>query len=219
MGHDYWEERWANGQTQWQKNEINPHWQNHASHFANINKKILVPLCGQALELLWFKERSREVWGVEFVEQAIIDFLRLHQLDFEICSFEGLKLYKAGNLNLVCANIFELKKDILRSTFDLIYDRGSMAALPAALRSDYVRVLKWVLADNGEIFLNISERDGDHTEMGPPYSVPENEIVEKYGMWELEKLLAEPEDITIAELYQAGIKKSMRLLYKIKKKI
>ena len=72
---EYWERRWATNQTGWHRQNFNDlltkHWPNIN---AAVNGKVLIPLCGKSLDMLWFADIGYNVTGIELAPTAIKEF-------------------------------------------------------------------------------------------------------------------------------------------------
>jgi len=53
---EYWDGRWKANESPWHKNDTNNFLVNHFSHVTKIKNpaRILVPLCGKAVDMKWF---------------------------------------------------------------------------------------------------------------------------------------------------------------------
>ena len=75
MEQSFWAGRWEEGMTGFHEGRVNP---NLAKYFERVgagsDAHVLVPLCGKAVDVMWLAERVGRVTGVEFVEQAVLEF-------------------------------------------------------------------------------------------------------------------------------------------------
>ena len=68
---NFWESRWKNGQTGWHNSVINEHLHTHHQVlFQEDNPKVLVPLCGQSLDMAWLHQQGASI-GVDLVKQPL----------------------------------------------------------------------------------------------------------------------------------------------------
>ncbi|MDP6963217.1 MAG: thiopurine S-methyltransferase, partial [Planctomycetota bacterium] len=90
MNTKYWKQRWADGRTGWHRDDVNPHLIEYWSRLGVASSsKVLVPLCGQSLDLHWLADQGHEVVGVEASELAL----------------QGLPQHQ--NLSLHCGDFFK----------------------------------------------------------------------------------------------------------------
>jgi thiopurine S-methyltransferase len=75
MNPDFWQERWRQSEIGWHATEINVHLQEHWPRLvARSGERVLVPLCGKSLDLLWLAGESHRVLGVEISRLAVDAF-------------------------------------------------------------------------------------------------------------------------------------------------
>ena len=66
MEPEFWQERWARNQIGFHLSEVNPYLQRHWRQLAVAEgSKVLVPLCGKSLDLVWLASHGLRVMGVE----------------------------------------------------------------------------------------------------------------------------------------------------------
>ena len=85
--------------------------------------------------------------------------------------------YTHQNIVISCGDFFKLNEN---NAYDLIYDRGSLVALPLTMRKKYAQVIKQALKIGGKYLLIVYEYDPSKME-GPPFSIDDDEIHELYG--------------------------------------
>lgn len=178
-GKQFWAEMWLNGCTPFHKEEVNP---DLISYWPELNlaagATVLVPLCGKSLDLLWLSRQEYKVIGIEFCEQAVVQFASEHQLELQQRDFGQIRNYYNDEFSIWVADIFKLESSLIPSV-DAIYDRGALIALPDKLRPAYVTTcLEW-LKPSGIILLKTMSYNQEDME-GPPYSVSDEEIAHLY---------------------------------------
>lgn len=174
-GQQFWLNTWQVGHIPFHQSEIN---QDLLKFWPDLSiergSKVLVPLCGKSLDMLWLSTQQYQVIGIELCEQAVVAFLQEHQLTYTVECVAGVLCYKAANLILWVGDIFTLDSSLVPA-IDAIYDRASLIALPQKLRPLYVeRCLGW-LKPLGRILLKTIANEQDIA-CGPPYSVSEEEV-------------------------------------------
>jgi thiopurine S-methyltransferase len=94
------------------------------------------------------------VTGVELSQQAIEEFCHENQLQPDLSSVDGFSCYQFEQLRVFCGDFFSLTQE-QTGPFDAVYDRGSLVALPPAMRRDYAKQLNRLLK-SGSQMLTIS---------------------------------------------------------------
>lgn len=113
--------------------------------------KIFIPMCGRAFDMKFFAELGHEVVGVEFAKIAITQFFKSFNISYDtqpMVEPEGV-LYtsteKNLNIRIYCCDFFQFGPH-LEKDFQAVWDSGSLYSLPKSQTSDYVTVVKSVLA-------------------------------------------------------------------------
>ena len=175
MDPDFWHERWQTSQTGFHQQEINTYLTRYWPELGLAKgSRVLVPLCGKSLDMLWLREQGYPVIGVELSDIAVGSFFSENGIAPKIteetwgtrCEHEGIEL--------VCGDFFSLTPDDT-GEIDAFYDRASLIALTSVQRPDYVTQLLRLLQKNTPGLL--VTLDYNQLEMnGPPFAVPEDEV-------------------------------------------
>jgi thiopurine S-methyltransferase len=80
MDKDFWVERWATGQIGFHQGAPHAFLVAHHAHIADA-RRVYVPLCGKAVDLLWLRAHGHDVVGTEIVPAAIAQLLDDNRLD------------------------------------------------------------------------------------------------------------------------------------------
>lgn len=177
MQTEFWLERWAAGETPWQLDRVNPLLEAHADRLGLApGKRVLVPLCGQTLDLLWLRDQGCETVGVELSAQCLDDFLAQHDLAPGVIRIRTDAGYcdQLPGLTLHCADWFDLDAATL-GPIDAIWDRAALVALPDTMRPDYVRQLRALTPNRPPLLCWTLEYDQQQMP-GPPFSVWPDEL-------------------------------------------
>ena len=165
-----WLERWQEGKIGWHEAQGNLSLQ---EHWTVSGKRVLVPLCGKSLDLIWLERQGNEVVGVELSEIAVRAFFDENAIDYSIVD-GALNAYvaKDRSITIYCGDFFEFSEGL----FDAHYDRGALIALPAEVRRAYVEHIRSLLsADAAQMIISLEYDDSIAT--GPPFSIPAHEIL------------------------------------------
>ncbi|MBN2977766.1 thiopurine S-methyltransferase [Pseudomonas lactucae] len=189
----FWQERWARNQIGFHLPEVNPYLQKHWPALAvEEGAKVLVPLCGKSLDLMWLASQCHRVLGVELSEQAVETFFDEQNLTPRITRRGEFKVYQADAIEVWCGDFFALDAQALADCTAL-YDRAALIALPPLMRAQYAEHLNVVLRPGCQGLL--ITLDYDQTQKaGPPFAVTDEEVHMLLGEhWSLEVL--EQQDI------------------------
>ncbi|BCA96996.1 thiopurine S-methyltransferase [Legionella antarctica] len=207
-GQQFWADIWREGRTFFHKEEIN---RDLITYWPELHMvpgmRVLVPLCGKSLDMLWLSQQGFKVVGIELSEQAVIQFAAEHQLHFKKEKTGEIYHYYTDAISLWVGDIFALESSLI-APVDAIYDRAALIALPAKMRPDYVdRCLQW-LKPRGAILLKTLSYNQEKLE-GPPYSISGEDVSNLYKKQcseikclKISERLQDPHDL----LFQRGLK-------------
>ena len=214
MQPEFWHKKWESNQIGFHQPEVNPYLQRHWPDLAiPAQARVLVPLCGKSLDLLWLAGRGYQVLGVELSEKAVEDFFLGQQLQPQISEQGDFKIYRAGAIELWCGDFFLLTAaDVAGCT--ALYDRAAVIALPPSMRERYAAHLQGLLPACRGLLVTL---DYDQSQMpGPPFSVDDAEVQRLLGrVWRVEML--EEQDVLgdSWKFVQAGVTRLEERVYRI----
>nr|WP_314531489.1 thiopurine S-methyltransferase [uncultured Pseudomonas sp.] len=184
----FWQERWARNQIGFHLPEVNPYLQRHWPQLALAEgSKVLVPLCGKSLDLMWLASHGLRVMGVELSEQAVEAFFSEQNLVPRITRRNAFTVYQADLIEVWCGDFFALDAEALIGCAAL-YDRAALIALPPLMRAQYAEQLGRLLPSGCQGLL--ITLDYDQTQKaGPPFAVTDEEVKVLFGSdWTLKVL-------------------------------
>ena len=133
-----WEQDWTTDKPEFHNDEVNPMLIKHHHEFTGGRKnlRILVPLCGKSVDMIWLADQGHSVVGVELIRKGIEAFLRDNKLTHreELVSLtpevQGT-IFNANekDISLFECSIFDFSAEVAGGQFDCIWDRGSMTAI------------------------------------------------------------------------------------------
>ncbi len=215
MQPEFWHKKWESNQIGFHQPEVNPYLQRHWPDLAiPAQARVLVPLCGKSLDLLWLAGRGHRVLGVELSQRAVEDFFREQQLQPQISEEGGFKVYRAGAIELWCGDFFALSaSDVADCT--ALYDRAALIALPPPMRERYATHLQNILpAGVRGLLITL---DYDQAQMpGPPFAVEDAEVQRLFGGdWQVQAL--EEQDVLSesGKFLQAGVTRLEERVYRL----
>ncbi|MCV2222767.1 thiopurine S-methyltransferase [Pseudomonas mercuritolerans] len=215
MQPEFWYKKWDSNQIGFHQAEANPYLQRYWTELAIApSARVLVPLCGKSLDLLWLAGQGHQVIGVELAEKAVEEFFSEHQLQPQISEKGAFKVYRSDAIELWCGDFFALTAgDVVGCT--ALYDRAALIALPDVMRQRYAAHLQHLLAP--EVKGLVITLDYDQTQIpGPPFAVTDDEVQRLLGEgWQVDEL--EQQDV-LAEspkFLQAGAEWLVERVYRV----
>lgn len=188
MQPEFWHNRWARNQIGFHLPEVNPYllrlWPGLG---LAQGSRVLVPLCGKSLDLVWLASCGHQVQGIELSEKAVTDFFSDQQLEPQISQRGAFTVYQVGLIELWCGDFFALTAEDVAACA-AIYDRAALIALPSPMREQYAAHLRRILPSGCEGLL--ITLDYDQMQMaGPPFAVVDAEVKSLLGdHWQLQVL-------------------------------
>ena len=179
MEKEFWINKWEVGQIGFHNAKPHPFL---IENIARLNlaqgSRIYLPLCGKTLDIAWLLQQGFRVVGVELAKKAIDELFEELQLTPVITVVGKLLHYQANNLDMFVGDVFELDQTLL-GPVDAIYDRAALVALPPDTRIEYARHL---IASTRQAPQLLVTFEYDQSQMsGPPFSIPEAEVMQHYG--------------------------------------
>ncbi|NYT63800.1 thiopurine S-methyltransferase [Alcaligenaceae bacterium] len=175
MDADFWLERWRDGRTFFHQSKITPLLQKYWPSLAlPKGSRVLVPLCGKSLDMIWLAQQGHYVLGIELSQLAIDQFFTENNLQPQIHESTLGRHHVAANIELICGDIFALDATTLGECIGA-YDRAALVALPHDMRERYVKHVYGQLPDSYRGLLLTLDYEQGQME-GPPFSVDEAEV-------------------------------------------
>ena len=180
MEPELWQERWARNQIGFHLPEVNPYLQRHWSQLALVEgARVLVPLCGKSLDLMWLASHGLRVMGVELSEQAVEAFFSEQNLVPRITRRDAFTVYQTDLIEVWCGDFFALDAEALAGCTAL-YDRAALIALPPLMRAQYAEHLSRLLPSGCQGLLITLDYDQSQ-KAGPPFAVTDDEVKVLFG--------------------------------------
>ncbi len=175
MTPEFWLNRWQRNKLGWHEDGVNRHL---AEHWSSLelpeHARVLVPLCGKSLDLLWLASRGHPVLGIDISPLAAEQFFAESQLEPRIDAFGPFQRYQVDEITLLVGDFFELHREQVAG-ISAVYDRASLVALPPEMRPRYARHLAALLPPGVGSLLITLEYEQSHMK-GPPFAVLEPEV-------------------------------------------
>jgi thiopurine S-methyltransferase len=192
MEAEYWLKRWREGRTGWHRSEVMPLLVQHWSAL-NVPRgsRVLVPLCGKSLDMLWLAQQGMRVLGVDVSPVAIESFLAENQLHTRTRGEADGTHYEitnaSGEIEIINGDAFALDPDEVAQC-NVFYDRAALIAMPAPMRRRLVDEL-YVQLPAGSAGLLITLAYPGNEMQGPPFSVDDAEVHDLFDKrWQVDRL-------------------------------
>jgi thiopurine S-methyltransferase len=217
MQPDFWHERWLQGRIGFHRDAPLPlltlHW---PALDLPRGSRVLVPLCGKSLDMVWLAGQGHRVLGIELSELAIARFFEERGVTPEIHVTAAGRHYVAGPWELVCGDAFTVPAALLADCAG-VYDRAALIALPPELRATYARTTWRALPARCRGLLVTLEYPQTE-KAGPPFSVEATEVQARLGdAWTIE-LLARRDILASEPSFQAeGVSALATAVYRLER--
>ncbi len=204
MEHDFWRARWAEQRIGFHEGRPNGLLQRHASRLGT-SRRVLVPLSGKAVDLVWLAEQGHRVVGVELVEDAVRAFFDEQKLTPQRRAEGAFSVYSSGPLDVFVGDFFATTPEQLGEV-NALYDRAALIALPASLRARYVNQVRTLLAPESPGLLIAVEYPQEQME-GPPFSVSAAEVAGYADCFSAELLEERAPDLPRLQALGVGVER------------
>lgn len=212
MHAEFWQARWARSEIGFHSPQVNPYLLRHWPALAVAEgARVLVPLCGKSVDMIWLASLGYRVVGVELARQAVEDFFHEQQLQPQISEEGAFVVYRAGGVEIYCGDFFALTAQQLQGCQGL-YDRAALIALPAEMRERYAAHLAQVLPAACQGLLVTLDYPQEQMS-GPPFAMPDTEVRQLLGAtWQ-------PECIEVADVLGENWKFLQRGLQRLDERV
>lgn len=218
MDAEFWLERWRDGRTHFHQTRVTPllakYW---PALELPAGCKVLVPLSGKSLDMVWLAEQGHQVLGVELSSLAVEQFFAENNLTPTVRDADQGRYYAAGNIEIYCGDIFALGADVLGECVGA-YDRAALVALPEDMRGRYAKHVYGQLSDAYRGLLITLDYDQSQMD-GPPFSVGDDEVQAIY-VGHSDAALIDRRDILDKEpkFKERGLAKLDTLVYRLQRR-
>lgn len=212
MHPDYWLESWQRDHKPFHQTRINNHLQSFWERLdPGPGRKVFVPLCGQSLDLLWIESRDRDVLGVELAPEPLSALFAEAGRKPEIGHEPPFRSWKSGRLELLQGDFFAVGPERITEC-GAWYDRAALPALPESLRSAYAEHATRLAPPGCRMLLIAPEYDPAEMQ-GPPFSIPDAEVRERFAAgWSVACLV--DEEVPVAGRFvQRGLTRLRERVY------
>lgn len=178
---------------------------------------VFVPLAGKSLDMRWLAQRGHRVVGVELSEIAVDQFFAEAGLTPLEARDGAFILKTAGPFALYCGDMFDLQPRHLAGVA-AAYDRAALIALPSDMRPRYAQSLSKLLPVGAAALLISIDYPAREIE-GPPFSVPNEEIIRLFNdAFEIAVIEARDALSTSANLKARGVTRLDETAYALRRR-
>lgn len=171
MDREFWLERWQQQQIAFHQGHPHPLLVKHGALLSA--ERVLVPLCGKAVDLAFLAQHGHSVLGVELSELAVRAFFEEQALEATESVLGPFKRFVSGAIEILCGDFFALEPAHARA--GALYDRAALIALPEPMRARYAAHVARLMPP-GAPGLLITLEYAAPTASGPPFSVGSTEV-------------------------------------------
>jgi thiopurine S-methyltransferase len=176
---DFWLERWRLGQIGFHQPTVDRLLEKHWQDLKVPRGRVLVPLCGKSLDLLWLRSQGYSVSGVELSAVALEAFCMENGIPAQRRKLAEFDVYESSQLQLLCGDFFALTPALI-SHVAAVYDRAALISWAPPLRAAYATHLASLL-DRGTEMLLIALEYPPGEMNGPPFPITADDVEVLYS--------------------------------------
>ena len=217
MQPDFWHQRWHENRIGFHRSEVMPLLEEHWDALQlSSESRVLVPLAGKSLDMVWLAAQGHRVLGVELSPLAVAQFFEEHGLQPECRESASGLHHAAKHIELLCGDVFGVDAALLGDCTG-VYDRAALIALPPDMRQRYVRTV-YAALPSGCRGLLITLEYPQAEKVGPPFSVDEAEVRELFSPhWQVE-LLERRDILQQPDFIAEGLTAMSTAVYRLEKR-
>ena len=148
-----WLQMWHDSQTEFHQLQVSPLLQ-HCWQKLSPRKgaRVLVPLCGKSLDMIWLARQGCQVVGVELSPVAAKAFFQEAGLKARKQRIGKFVRWHSGAITIWCGDLFALQAGQL-GQIDRVFDRAALTALPPDLRPHYVAKVRELVSAHADMLM------------------------------------------------------------------
>lgn len=179
MDGSFWHSKWERNDIGFHESQANPLLTKHFKALSLVRgSRVFLPLCGKTLDIHWMLAAGYRVAGAELSSIAIDQLFVDLGMTPTIEKVGELHRYSARDIDIFVGDIFQLTGDVLGAV-DAVYDRAALVALPADVRNRYCGHLIEMTGTAPQLL--ICYQYDQSLQEGPPFSISDAEVYQKYG--------------------------------------
>lgn len=192
MDKNFWHQKWDKNDIGFHEGKANPLLVKYFNKLSlDKGSRVFLPLCGKTLDLHWLLANGYRVAGAELCQAPIEQLFAELRMKPKISGAGKVDRYSAKNIDIFVGDIFDLSTMSLGQV-EAIYDRAALVALPEEMRGRYTAHIASITNKAPQLLLCCAY---DQSAMaGPPFSISNEEVKERYGA-SYDLTLLESEDV------------------------
>lgn len=171
-----WEQRYRDSATAWERDHLNPAFNHWRPRFDAANRRVIVPGCGRAPEVVAFARLGWQVSALDLAETAV----RYQHAALQQANLEA---------EVVATNIFDWQP---QAPVDLVYEQTCLCALSPQQWASYEQCVYNWLKPGGVLAALFMQTGG---EGGPPFhcgiKAMQALFASKRWSWEAQSIVSE----------------------------
>ncbi|UOD29218.1 thiopurine S-methyltransferase [Massilia violaceinigra] len=179
MDEQFWQRKWASNEIAFHEGAPNRLMLAHIGRLGLApGSRVFVPLCGKSLDLHWLLAQGHRVAGVELSQLAVDQLFASLGVTPMVSSAGELLHYHAQDIDIFVGDIFSLSSELLGAV-DAVYDRAALVALPESMRASYAAHVTQLARQAPQLL--ICYQYDQAIMAGPPFSIGDEEVRQRYG--------------------------------------
>jgi len=184
MKPSFWHKVWERNSIGFHQNELHPFLEEVLKPLLSADdSSVFVPLCGKSLDMVWLAEYM-QVIGNELSDIACRDFFIEKNLQPSVTVEDDFCLYQYDNITLYQGDFFALEANRF-NTFDWVYDRAALIALPKEMQQRYVNHLTSFIQKNTKLIF-VSLEFPEEEMSGPPFPILNTDLEKLFKGFNIE---------------------------------
>lgn len=185
MNPEFWQTRWQEKRIGFHQSEVNPLLTKYFSALnLSVGGRVLVPLCGKSVDMIWLARKGYEVVGIELVESAVQAFFIEQDIAYTVTAhtkYPNIKCYQGQvaeqAIELWAADIFALKATDI-GDINAVYDRAALIAMPADMRPKYSEQIRKLSHNASQLLITLNYDQSKKN--SPPFSISHEQLCQYY---------------------------------------
>lgn len=178
MERSFWEERWRDRRIGFHEGKPNGFLAEHHA-LLGARRRVLVPLCGKAIDVPYLASLGHHVVGVELVESAVRELFAELGVAPAVAADGPFVRFSHESIEVLVGDFFAATREHVGAV-NAIYDRGALVALPEPMRDRYAPHALALLAP-GSAGLIVTVDFEPRDRLSPPHAITSAEIHARYG--------------------------------------
>lgn len=248
MDAEFWLKKWKRAEHGWTQKNVNSRLVRYWPEIVGVEQSsaVLVPLCGDSIDLDWLVSTGNQVCGCDLSQDAFGFWSQRQGIGLEEVSAEntgselkhwtvvggwspGLPLQAISETHgvdfdslkkphFMSGDFLALRASDLPFQPQAVYDRAALIALSPELRKKYAAQLTTLLTAGARVLLITMSYDQDKMK-GPPFSVSDEEVHDLFNAaFDIERLAASSGPDILGSLSERGLDSMDESVFRLTRK-